>query len=62
MMTGGSSIRGYRPSYKVVRHDYSDNGFDVDKAKQTNLMIYAARVKEGIPLFDKQIHSSYRVK
>lgn len=45
-------MRGCRPSYQSSRSDYEDHGLNIQKTKQANLAIYAARVEAGLPVFD----------
>ena len=49
MVNGGQRTRAFRPSYFSAIDDYDE---ETERAKEVNVLLYAARVRAGLPIFD----------
>ena len=52
MFNGGREVRAYRPSHRALREDVVEVDLEVEKAREANVALYAARVSAGLHLFD----------
>jgi len=54
MFNGGRNIRAYRPGRRAEYGDVLEIDLEIEKSRQSKVMLYAARVSAGLPIFDGQ--------
>jgi hypothetical protein len=47
------SVRAYRPSRRVLREVRDDVQREIEKIKRENIIRYAARAANGLPIFEE---------